>query len=416
MTSVAHSSLLAPFKVRGFLFQWPADLLINWGIEIEILVLGWYILVETRSVLLLTLFGALRYLGTLIAPVFGMAGDKFGHRNVLCAMRAIYTGLALIMTVLMFSGALRPAYVMAAAALAGLIRPSDLAMRNALIAAIMPPGELMGSMGVARTTSDCARIAGPLFGAGMIAAWGMGPVYIAVTAFYAAGLVLTGMGGTGLAHRRAAGVGEASFMREAVEGLIHVWRTPCLHAGMWLAFLFNMTALPMTGSLLPFTAREVYHIGQTGLGVLTACYSLGGLVGSLAVTLFGQDWPAGRMMILAALAWYAVLEVFILMPDPAAGGVLLVLTGFAQSFTMVPLAVMLLRVAGDQYRGRIMGVRMLAIYGLPVGLLASGVLIERFGYVAMASGYCAAGFAATLGIAFWWRDAIWPLDARSNRK
>jgi len=59
---------------------------------------------------------------------------------------------------------------------------------------------------------------------------------------------------------------------------------------------------------------------------------------------------------------------------------------------------------------------MLAIYGLPVGLLASGVLIERFGYVAMASGYCAAGFAATLGIAFWWRDAIWPLDARSNRK
>ena len=36
------------------------------------------------------------------------------------------------------------------------------------------------------------------------------------------------------------------------------------------------------------------------------------------------------------------------------------------------MAVMLLRVAGEQYRGRIMGVRMLAIYGLPVGLLNHG--------------------------------------------
>src|SRR5581483_8320584 len=102
VSGVTSSSLLTPFKVRGFLFQWPADLLINWGIEIEILVLGWYVLVETRSVLLLTLFGALRYLGTLIAPAFGMAGDRFGHRNMLCMMRAIYTAIALSMTLMIF--------------------------------------------------------------------------------------------------------------------------------------------------------------------------------------------------------------------------------------------------------------------------------------------------------------------------
>jgi len=66
--------MLAPFQVRSFRFQWPADLLTSWGIEMENLVLGWYILVETGSVLALTLFWALQYLGTLLAPVFGMAG------------------------------------------------------------------------------------------------------------------------------------------------------------------------------------------------------------------------------------------------------------------------------------------------------------------------------------------------------
>jgi hypothetical protein len=90
MTLLSSSAVLAPFRVRSFRFQWPADLLTSWGIEMENLVLGWYILVETGSVLALTLFWALQYLGTLLAPVFGMAGDRIGHRAVLCAMRAAY--------------------------------------------------------------------------------------------------------------------------------------------------------------------------------------------------------------------------------------------------------------------------------------------------------------------------------------
>ena len=61
MNVQARHSLLSPFRVRAFLIQWPADLLTNVGIEMEILILGWYILVETQSVLLLTVFGALRY-------------------------------------------------------------------------------------------------------------------------------------------------------------------------------------------------------------------------------------------------------------------------------------------------------------------------------------------------------------------
>src|SRR6187551_4108722 len=83
-------ALLAPFQIRSFRFQFPADLATSWGIEMENLVLGWYILVETGSVLALTLFWALLYLGTLLAPLFGMAGDRIGYRTVLCAMRGIY--------------------------------------------------------------------------------------------------------------------------------------------------------------------------------------------------------------------------------------------------------------------------------------------------------------------------------------
>src|SRR5579884_4444752 len=91
---MAFSTMLAPFSVRSFRFQFPADLATSWGIEMENLVLGWYILVETGSVLVLTLFWALLYLGTLLAPVFGMVGDRIGHRAVIAGMRAAYAVLA----------------------------------------------------------------------------------------------------------------------------------------------------------------------------------------------------------------------------------------------------------------------------------------------------------------------------------
>jgi hypothetical protein len=72
----SRSEVLAPFAVRSFRFQFPADLLTSWGGEMEVLILGWYILTETGSVLLLTVYGSLQYAGTLIAPLFGLAGDR----------------------------------------------------------------------------------------------------------------------------------------------------------------------------------------------------------------------------------------------------------------------------------------------------------------------------------------------------
>jgi hypothetical protein len=41
-----------------------------------------------ETVLLLTLFASLNYVGTLIAPMFGVVGDRIGHRDLLAMMRA----------------------------------------------------------------------------------------------------------------------------------------------------------------------------------------------------------------------------------------------------------------------------------------------------------------------------------------
>src|ERR1051325_311151 len=88
------SQMASPFQVRSFRFQWPADLATSWAFEMEALILGWYVLSATGSVRQLVVLAALAWLGSLFSPFFGLAGDRLGHRTVLCATRAIYAVLA----------------------------------------------------------------------------------------------------------------------------------------------------------------------------------------------------------------------------------------------------------------------------------------------------------------------------------
>jgi hypothetical protein len=103
------------------------------------------------------------------------------------------------------------------------------------------------------------------------------------------------------------------------------------------------------------------------------------------------------------------------MPTPTSGSLVLILAGFAQNLSLVPMAVMLLH-GSAEFRGRVMGMRMLAIYGLPLGLLAAGVLIDHIGFIPMATLYCTVGMALTLLIALRWRAALWPLQAAANAR
>ncbi|MSO90343.1 MAG: arabinose ABC transporter permease [Acetobacteraceae bacterium] len=413
----ARVGMLAPFSVRAFRFQYPADLLTSFGIEMEILILNWYVLVETGSVLLLTVFGALQYGGTLLAPIIGTAGDRFGQRRVLATMRAMYAALGTTMLLLSASGVLRPVHVFIVAILTGLIRPSDLGIRNALLAESMPPDKLTSGVGVSRTTSDSARIGGALAGAALVAALGMASAYVVIASFYVVGLLLTIKAGTVALPRLHTQVAlRVSTWRELQDGIAFVWKTPCLLAAMWLAYLVNMTAFPITSGLLAYVAKDIFNIGQTGLGTLVASFAFGALLGSLTVSMFGRYLRPAQTMIITAVVWHALLLVFVHMPDPMTGRIILVAAGFFQSLSMVLMAIMLLNVAGDRFRGRVMGVRMLAIYGMPVGLLGAGVLIGSIGFLNTAILYCVGGIFLTLTIGvYWWRD-LWPAGARGNMR
>jgi MFS family permease len=412
--------IFAAFRVKSFRFQWPADLVTSWAFEMETIILGWYVMVHTGSVLWVTAFASLQSLGTLAAPMFGVLGDRLGGRIVLCAMRTVYAVLAAVLTLLAVGGWLTPAWVLVIAAVSGIVRANDLVLRNTLIAETMPSTSLVGALGLSRATADSARVMGALAGAGLSTWLGIGGSYVFVVSCYVASFSLT----LGTARRLpvpdpsestpeaapgavALRAPRPSRWRDLVDGLVRVGTTPELLAMMLLAFLINVTAYPISGGLLPYVARSVFHVGATGLGWLAASFALGGLLGSLVTVLTGGLRRPERATFVGSAVWYALLLGFGHAPTLSAGLLALFAAGFVQNLAMLSMTTTLLAAAGEGYRGRIMGVRMLAVYGYPLGLMLLGFLIERLGYRLTISAAVATGVVFTFLIAMRWRASVW---------
>ena len=74
---------------------------------------------------------------------------------------------------------------------------------------------------------------------------------------------------------------------------------------------------------------------------------------------------------------------------------------------MISMSVTLLNMVASEFRGRILGVRMLAVYGLPVGLLIAGAVMETIGYASLITMFCIIGILGVGYIGFSYRKLLW---------
>ena len=369
---------LAAFAYRSFRFQFVADLCVAWALEMEVLILGWYVLVETDSAFLLALIGAARFGGTLLTPFIGSLADKLPRKGMLIMIRSLFATFALILMTLAWAGVLAPWQAFVAATLTGLIRSADMMLRQALIADSVPPKSLLNAMAFARTTLDSARIVGAIAGASLMATLGIGAAYLGVAIFY----LISTLASFGIQAQSHPGAGTATRPRPLLdlsEGLRYVRTSRRIQLLLGLAFLVNLSGLCITGGLLPLVARDVYGMTEIGLGFLVATFASGALAGSLLIATALRAVRGERLMLSCVVGWHAIMVWFALNEDPSLGFALLAVIGLLSSFVMVPLASILLIATRVEFRARIMGLRQLAVVSLPVGLLLAGVLVEPFG-------------------------------------
>jgi MFS family permease len=389
----------------------------------EVMILGWYVLVESESVLLLVIFGALQYAGSLISPFFGVAGDRIGYRRLFVMTRLLYALMSILLALLAACGLLTPLLVLILAGICGMIKPSDIMMRFALIGQTLPGNQVIGALGLSRVTTDSARIAGALAGVGVFTLFGLVPAYIFVSVLYllscslALGVATDPRSNALPLSKQLPAQGTPkgpSLYQDLRQVFAYVWRKPELLGAFSLAFLVNIFAYPLFLGLLPYVANNIYNIGQAGLGLLVVSYASGSLLGSLVVSSNRFSVGPARLMLIFSVVWFGVDLAFSWTTYLPLGMFLLACAGFAQNICLVPLAGVMLKASEPAYRGRVMGMRMLAIVGLPAGLMLSGPLINQIGFTMTASIYSVIGLLLTGAIALRWRQQLWSKRASIN--
>lgn len=401
----------AAFRIRSFRFQWSADALATWGSEMETLILGWYILVATDSPFLVGLLGALRFSGTLTAPIVGVVADRVSRKIMLVVLRSGAGISALALLVLAATDLIQPWHVFVIASISGLLRPADNVLRQSLIADTVPRDLLMNASGLARTTQDTARIVGALLGATLLSRLGLGWAYVGVTAFYAFSVFM----GLGISTIRSSSpVKHVNPITEMKQGVRYMVDSPVIQPIMFLAFLVNATAFPLTNGLLPVVARDVYQHDENGLAQMVAVFAIGALVGSLVMAAVVNSRRPERFMMFTMVVWYLLLIGFAQTDSNAIGLPLLALIGASISFCMISMSVVLMTFTKFEMRGRVMGVRMLAVYGLPMGLVIGGWLIELYGVPAAITGYAVGGLVAVALSALRWPKLVTGFSAEER--
>jgi Na+/melibiose symporter-like transporter len=398
-------ALFDSFRIRSFRFQWVADGLATWASEIDLLVLSWFVLVDTDSPFLVGLLGALRFTGTLLGPLYGIVVDRIDRTKLFVGIRVFMACLAATMMALVLTESLQVWHAFLLATAVGLARQFDMVVRQALLADVVPRESLMNAVGLARSTMDAARITGALAGGQLLARLGLGEAYVAVAALYLVSSLFA-LGATLGVSKTARTSGGA--WQQFTSGIAFMRNDQTITAVMALAFLVNLTAFPLNNGLLPVVARDVYGAGPTGLSILAASIAAGALAGSVGMAAIGRSSRPASLMFAGIVVWHGALIGFGFIPALAIGVPVLALFGASTSMAMITMQTVLMTVTTPEYRGRVMGVRALAVYGLPMGLLIGGWLAESMGVRGSILVLGTAGMALTLAAA-----ARWPFLLRS---
>src|SRR5262249_47357268 len=144
-----------------------------------------------------------------------------------------------------------------------------------------------------------------------------------------------------------------------------------------------------------------------GLACLVASFPRAAPCPPATIAATGGSRQPARFPLVGSALWYPFLLVFAHLKNLELGLVVLFAAGFAQSVAMISMTADLLGTSGHRFRGRVMGVRMLAVYGLPLGLMLAGALIDRLGFSLTVPMLVTARLRSPILTGLIWRPSLW---------
>jgi hypothetical protein len=330
----------------------------------------------------------------LLAPVAAVVVDRYRRERVLVGV-GLARGAALggaALSVWLLSSPL-PAYALVALDTLALTlyRPAH----SALLPSICTTATELTSSNVVRALLDSlGALLGPLLAAVLVGPIGIDGVFAAcaVAALWSAWLIARV---DYEAPPRLAQTAQApAVVREAIEGIAIIARRP------------DVRMLTILGSLQTFihgcfavfsvvVALQLLGLHDFGVGLLTAAFGAGAVLGSFAVSLLVRSSGFGRWLAVGIAGWGIPFIALAATSSVAVAVALLAVVGVANAIVGVSYFTLLQWLVPDELMGRVFASNeALLTLGIAAGSIAASGLIALFG---IRGALIAAGLLAPLG-------------------
>jgi predicted MFS family arabinose efflux permease len=367
------------------------------AMQMEAVALGWLVLIRTDSPFLVGSIASARMALNFLALFSGAVADRMPRHLLVAAVMFIVSLLGLVMFTLLQSGRLEVWHIFALVLVGGLVRLFQMPASQSLVGDILPTDRISNGAALTTMGMNLNTIVGPLIGGFLFQSIGPQGVYAVIVVLNSLGGILAlAIGRVQLSTRSK----EDSVLRAMLEGLKYVKGQQVLWAILLFSVIINFTGWPLHTSLMPIFARDVLGTDSAGLGILMSTFGIGALIGSSVLASVRDLKSAGKLLILSVIAWHATMLAFSASHAFYVSLSILLLTGMAFSSTQVLMLTVILRTTLPEFRGRILGLRSMAIYAYTFGSLNSGAIAGAWGAPLAASINGAIGIVLAGALAF----------------
>lgn len=375
-TLVRATYPLSIFRYRNFSFVWASITLVSTGTQMEAVVLGWFVLTLTGSPFLVGLVWTARMSLNFLALIAGAIADRLPRDRLLAAVEFVLASLGLLVLALILSGQLEVWHIFLIAMLAGIARVFQMPSAQSLVADTLPTDRIGNGAAFNHVGMNIGMLVGPLVGGVLFKSYGPEGAFMAIAALY----FLSGCSALLIrAAKRPTSPERETMLHTVIEGLRYVKGKQVLWATLLLAVIIESSGWTFHTTLIPIFAQDVLNTDAAGLGLLMFAFGLGALTGSLGLAAVRNLSHVGKLMIGSVVVWHSSILVFGATQSFYLSFAVLVVIGGAWASTQVFMLSALLGNAQPEYRGRVIGLRSLAIYAFALGSMTSGAMAGLWG-------------------------------------
>ena len=382
-------------KNNDFRKLWISDILIGSADNIEMLIISWVIITKTNSGLILGTYGATRFFSTFFAPLFGSVIDRFNKKTTLSLSRSYMIIHSIIFLIFALQNILTTFNIIFITFFYGIARTSDRISREALTQILIKKKDLRNASGIIRATMDFTKIISPIIGAMLYTNLGIEYSYLIICILYIGALLAIYPINIHSTNQQ-----NLILYKELLSGLTYLSNNKTLISLISFAALVNFTVLTLPNAYLPFISKNILNGNANDLALLISFASIGSLIGSIIISVNNFSNTPGKFLIIFIFIWHILMLGTSLFTIKLVIICILILFGISSSITMVNMSILILSITDKNMIGRIIGIRQLAIFTLPIGLILSGYMIDKTGIISSIQIMSAIGIIISIILSF----------------